>query len=372
MTGRLRQYGIRARAASCAPPNIGLLVLLVVLALAGCTEEVPEPEPVERPVKLLTLQAEGVAGEHQYPATVKAAQEADMGFEVPGRVLEFFVREGQTVAEGEALARLDDRDYQADLEQAKANQRKAAADLRRGLSVYREDAGAISKESLDSYRRAKEVADAGVLKAQKAVDDTVLRAPFDGYVARKLVEDFAQVTAKQPVLILQDVSHLEVEVNVPERDVVAGERGRTVEQITERFKPEVAIASLPGARYPARVSEFATTADPTTRTFAVRLVFERPDDVSILPGMTARVHVTVPQEGGWRIPAAAVASSEEYQAFVWQVDTANMTVSRTPVELGVLYGSEVEILAGLESGDVIAVSGLRALEPGMKIRPYQP
>ena len=362
---------VRNHCTSTGGARIGLVGLWLVLLAAGCSEPPPEAPKVVRPVKIFTIEGPGSASQREYPATVKAAQHADMGFEVPGKVTEFLVKEGQTVKTGEVLARLDDRDYQAELDQAEANQRKAQADLDRGLSIYREDPGAISKQSLDSYRRAKEVTDAAVNKAEKAVEDTVLKAPFDGYVARKLVEDFANVQAKEPVLILQDVSHLEVEVSIPERDVTRGTTRETTAEITAKAKPEVVITSIPDRRFPARVKEFATTADPSTRTFQVRLVFDNPQDVSILPGMTARVLANVSKGQIVRVPAGAVQADPRYQPFVWKIDPGSMTVSRAKVELGEIHGSEVEIKSGLESGDMIAISGLQQLEEGMKVRRYE-
>ncbi len=284
----------------------GLVVAWTVMLSGGCEPQPPEPVSMVRPVKMLTIEGPGTVQQREYPATVKAVQQADMGFEVPGRITEFLVNEGQIVEAGEVLARLDDRDYQAELEKAKANQRKALADLDRSLSIYRQDKGAIPRTTIESDRRAKEVTDAALLQAEKAVEDTVLRAPFDGYMARKLVEDFANVQAKEPVLILQDVSQLEVEVSVPERDIAGGMPKQTPAEITERVKPEVSITSIPDRSFPARVKEFATTADPTTRTFQIRLVFERPDDISILPGMTARVRANAVKQGGVRIPLTAV------------------------------------------------------------------
>jgi RND family efflux transporter MFP subunit len=348
----------------------GFVVACLALFAGGCEKQPAEQPTVVRPVKILTIEAGGSAGRREYPATIKATQQADMGFEVPGRMEEFLVKEGQLVRKGDLLARLDDRDYQSELEKARANQRKALADLNRSLSIYRQDKGAISEGAIDSDRRAKEVADAALQQAEKAVEDTGLRAPFDGYVARKLVEDFANVQAKEPVLILQDVSQLEVEVSIPERDMVGRTRSNDVAEITARVKPEVSITSMPGRSFPARVKEFATTADPTTRTFQVRLIFDRPEDVSILPGMTARARAQVASGDSIIIPVAAVASNARYQAFVWKVDPTTMTVSPAPVEMGDLRDEGVEIRSGLHDGDMIAVSGLSYLQDGMQVRRF--
>ena len=113
-------------------------------------------------------------------------------------------------------------------------------------------------------------------------------------MARKLVEDFANVQAKQPVLILQDTSILEIEIAVPERDVVQSKRqDETKEQASERLKPQVIVSAVPDREFPAKIKEYATTADPVTRTFPVKLNFDKPEDLNILPGMTARVRVVV-------------------------------------------------------------------------------
>ena len=132
----------------------------------------------------------------------------------------------------------------------------------------------------------------------------------------------------------------------------------------------MSITSVPDRTFPARVKEFATTADPVTRTFQVRLIFDRPDGVSVLPGMTARVRARVWGGDSVRIPVSAVASNAQYQAFVWKVDPAAMTVSPAPVEIGDLHGDEVEVNSGLQAGDMIAVSGLLYLQDGMQVRRF--
>lgn len=154
------------------------------LAVAGCGGGEVEEKAVARPVKILTVGGPNSAEWREYPGTIKAAQTAEMAFEVPGRIIERPVKEGEAVKKGTVLARLDDRDYVARLDVAKANLRKTQADYQRGQSIYNEDPGAISKEMIDGYRRAVEVTQAELRVSQKAVEDTILRAPFDGVMAQ--------------------------------------------------------------------------------------------------------------------------------------------------------------------------------------------
>jgi RND family efflux transporter MFP subunit len=361
------------RGATPQPKTRSALVLIgLSLILIACEKAPVEEKPIVRPVIIQTMGAAGLMGRQEYPGTIRAFQHAEMGFEVHGRIIEFRVKEGDEVTQGEILARLDDRDYQAQLKATQASLRKAQADLTRSLNVYKEDPGAISKETIDRDRRAVEVDQAQVEVAQKAVEDTELRAPFAGRMARKLVEDFQNVQAKEPVLILQDTSTLEIEVNVPERDMVHVDPNRSKEEITASIQPEVFVSALPDRSFPARIKEFATTADPVTRTFAVRLLFDNPRGVTILPGMTARVRITIDRERAWSVPVTAAQADDSGKPYVWKVDPDTMTVSRVPVELGDMSGDRVYVDSGLAEGELVAVSGVAELREGMKVRRYEP
>jgi RND family efflux transporter MFP subunit len=276
------------------------------------------------------------------------------------------------VEKGDVLARLDARDYEQQLKVAQANLNKAQAELTTEENIFKEDPGATSKTILDEKIRAVKVTESQLEIAKKAFEDTELRAPFAGLMARKLVEDFANVQAKEPVLILQDISILEIEIAVPERDLVRRKNeDETKEEMTERLKPKAIVSALPDRAFPARIKEFATTADPVTRTFAVKLNFDNPDDVTILPGMTARVRVVIDPKSAWSVPVTAAQADENEQSYVWKVDPESMKVARSPVELGPLTGDRVLLTDGVKEGDLVAISGVTALREGMQVRKFE-
>lgn len=345
---------------------------ILVLAVLGCGEEVQEQAAVVRPVKMLTLGGGTAASSLEYPGSVAAVQNAEMAFEVPGRITEFRFQEGETVTQGQVLARLDPRDFEASRDAEEASRNQAAAEYRRYQELYAENA--VSLQDLEARQRAAEVAEARLRQAQKAVDDTRLVAPFNGVMARKLVEDFQNVQAKQPVLVLQDESSLEIVVNVPESDVVLAVPGLSPQERTARTNPQVELSSLPGRRFPARFQEYSSTADPVTRTFPVTFAFDAPPDVAIRSGMTARIILTPPrgaadaQATSFTIPASAVVSDENGSPYVWKVDESTMTVIRAPVVVGTLSGSEIVVQSGLAAGDVIAVTGVHQLREGLVVR----
>jgi RND family efflux transporter MFP subunit len=357
--------------------SVRLCAAIAAVALlggpVGCREEPPAPKEVVRPIKMLTV-GTGAGTTREYPGRLRASQQADMAFEVPGRIISFVYREGDRVKEGGVLARLDPSDYENQLEQALAVERNRRTYVGRIAQAHK--TGAVSDQDLNDAQAQVDVAAAETKIAQKAVNDTLLRAPFDGVMSRKLVEDFANVQAKQAILIFEDPAHMEIKVSVPERDL-AGQRDRDQDRdsITARLKPEVEVTALRGKKFPAQLKELATTADPTTRTFEATFSFQPGEEINVLPGMTAKVIV---QPGGGigtasdvSIPATAAVADEEGRSSVWIVDPEAGTVSRRPVTLGPMGGDSVIVTEGLNDGDTVAVSGVAQLRPGVKVRLWE-
>jgi RND family efflux transporter MFP subunit len=321
-------------------------------------------------VKLLTVGASGAGTTREFPGKISAAQTADVAFEVSGRMTEFPVDEGQRVEKGAVLARLDPRDFQAAVDAKTASEKAALAEAERTRALF--EADVAPQQQLDVAERNYEMLKAKSATAHKALEDSVLRAPFAGEVARKLVDDFANIRAKDPILILQDNSHLEIVIDIAEADYVRVKPGVDNAARTARANPRVIVGAIPDREFPARISELAKVADPTTRTYAMTLIFDNPPDVNILPGMTAKVRVGGPGtqdvlESIW-LPARAARTDDTDEAFVWVVDATSMKVQRTPVTLGELSGDLVQITGGLESGQQIATSGVHHLRDGMQVR----
>jgi len=338
----------------------------------GCGEAPPPAAPVPQPVKILTVGGAGGGIALEFPGVISPSQNAEPAFEVPGKIVEFPVDEAQFLEEGAVIARLDPRDYQADVDKARANLNKTETDLKRYQTLYSKGVSPLT--DLERAQRLYEVTEANLRTAEKALEDSVLRAPFAGTVARKLVEDFQNVQAKQPIVILQDESTLQIEVNVPESDFAKMTPGLTIEERNRRAKLQVLVSSIPDRSFPAWIKEFSTTADPVSRTFKATFAFAPPDDVTVRPGMTAKVTGTASgpraTADSVSIPARAVLTDETGEAFVWVVDPKTMTVKRTPVVAGGLSGESIAIQSGLAGGEQIAISGVHQLRDGMQVRRF--
>jgi RND family efflux transporter MFP subunit len=353
--------------------RIGGLLWPLVLALVACGEQPSQTaEPVSRPVKMFTVGEVHRGQTLRFPGSVSAVQQSDMAFEVSGRIIDMPVTEGDLVKKGAILAKLDPRDYEAERARARAERNAARADFNRYNQAYKSKA--VTPQQVDIARRALEVAQAGLQQADKAVEDTVLRAPFPGRIARKLVEDYANVQAKQPVLILQSDDALEMKVNMPESDWVGYRPVESAADIEDGLDIKVVISSLPDRPIPARITAFSSKADPVTRTFEVTVGFEPPDAVTVSPGMTGHVAYTPPLESTQdelRVPAGAVVATADSTPFVWLFDQASGTVTDRPVEIGKLTDGSIQILSGLEKGDRIAISGVHSLTEGFRVHPLE-
>jgi RND family efflux transporter MFP subunit len=345
--------------ASCVP------LCLLLVAATGCQkEQAAAPAPVVRPVKMLTV-ASAVGGERSYPGRVAAASQVDMSFRVGGPLVALPTLEGQRVSRGKLLARIDPRDYEIQVESARARYEQSQADYDRMNALYERDA--VSKAQLDQARATRDMSKAALDDAQANLGDTRLRAPFGGLVGEIFVENFQDVQPRERILSLIAVDQVDIEVDLPE-SIVA----RIRESDSARVKVTARFEAAPGREFDLRISELAVQANPRTQTYRATLRMQQPEGINILPGMTANVFGKVDDASvtgaGVVIPAVAVVSDNQGASFVWVVDSASMTVSRRAVETGGLSGKDgVEIVSGLEPGETIATSAVARLSEGMQV-----
>ena len=347
-----------------------LLPLLIILT--GCNESPQEHSPVVRPIKILTVDETHGGRTVSYTGTIIAGEFAEMSFEIPGRIIELPVNEGQSVEQGDLLVRIDPADYESRLDQARADHDAALSAFKRYQVLV--DKGTISRQDFDQRKRDFEVAVANQETAEKALRNTRLMAPFSGSVGLLYVRSFVNIQAKEPILVLQNTASLDVTMAVPEQDWSRARPDDEPADLMNRVTSFVTVSTFPGRRFPAILKEVAKVADPVTRTFEAKVTMERPEDVNLLPGMTATVHVVIKSEhdrvtvDATMLPATAVVSDEAGLARVWVVDPESMTVSGRPVTVADMAGSEIRVLTGLRPGDRVAISGVSNLREGMQVR----
>lgn len=336
-----------------------------MLLIFSCKEESGGENSVQviRPVKTITLGGEQGVG-RSFPGKVQASQRVNLSFRVSGQLIEFPVNEGDGVQKGMLLARLDPRDYRIAYDEAYAQYIEAVADYNRYKDLYEKNAVPVA--DLDVRRAKRDTAKARLDYARANLDYTYLKAPFDGYIGAKFVENFEEVRPFDNILSLQDISTLEVVIDLPENVIASSNQGRILDLFAT-------FRSAPGEEFPLEIKEVSAQADPKTQTYRVTLSMAQPDTINVLPGMTAQVHVKgkVDQDADgsyFVIPAIAVVPGSGPDQYVWVVDQNNLMVHKRKVTVGAVTGEkDIEILSGLETGDMIAVTGINQLQEGMQV-----
>ena len=354
-----------------------ILTGLMFVMLTACSKPEPPPLPeVARPAKLFTVVGPNQMMMRSFPGEVQASDEANMAFRVSGKLVEFPANRGILVKQGDLLARLDPSDYQAVVNQARAQYDLAVAQFKRAAELV--DRQLVSRSEYEQREALMKVRKSSLTQAQNDLDYTGLIAPFDGVVARRMAENFENVTAGQVVLILQTKKMVDVIVDIPES--IVARIGR-VHSERDPNPVQVRFGSTSDRTYTAEYKEHETTADPATLTFKVTFSLPTPADLNVLPGMSATVIADLAglfsgETAATLVPIEAVFSAEDEpldadRRQVWIVDPDSMRTSRRDVKVGPLTGQNIAILEGLEPGEMIVAAGVNAVQEGMWIRPME-
>lgn len=351
------------------------LVLMAVLALAaacsGDKQKTSNADKVAPLVKTIQLGRSSNEAVIKFPGRVVANKRVDLAFQVTGRITQLPVRKGERTTKGQLLARLDPRDFENDLRAKQADFDKTKRDLSRAAQLLK--TGTIAQATYDNALAAYENAIAQLRITQKALDDTKLIAPYDGLVANRFVENFQDIQAKQKIFSYQNISDIDIEIDIPERDIVLTKPIRDRDVKGEELKDALTFDSVPNKKFSVRVKEFVTEADPVTQTFRAVLTMPAPAGINILPGMSATLIVKHDDTNNvYSLPVEAVPIDQKGQRYVWLVNQSNMTVDKRPVNVGHITDTQIEITEGLKTGDRVVVAGLPFLQPGIKVRLYVP
>lgn len=350
-----------------------LLTVSLVLS-AACSRQDPPPRPeVARPAKLFTVEGPGAGMLRSFPGEVRASDVADMAFRVSGRIIDMPATRGMQVKEGDLLARLDPADYQAIVNQMQAQYDLAVAQFNRAAELI--DRKLIAQADYDERYALMRVRRSNLTTAQNDLAYTELKAPFDGVVSRRNVENFENVLAGQTVVVMQTQTMIDITVDVPESIIsrlerTNPERKRTPVNVRFGSRDEV---------FEAFYKEHESEADPATLTFAVTFSMPAPENFNILPGMSATVIAdlsplyqdmaaeltVIPIEAVYSMETEPLDAEERH---VWVVDPETMRATDRRVRVGPISGDRISIMSGLEEGELIIAAGVNAVEEGMLVR----
>lgn len=350
--------------------NFRILFTAITCAvlLVGCGQA-PQGEatpPSIMAVRLHTVADTSPSVSRHFVGRVDAVSTVDLAFQVSGRLIDLPVQQGEIIPRGELLAALDPTDYDLALREAEVQWRQAQSEYDRSRLLL--DQGHLSSSAFERIQTKFDSATVSRQKAQQNLQYTRLLAPFDALITRRLAEQYSTIQAGMPLVRVQDVTELRVNINVPEQMM----RTRNASSIHE-YRITAHLSEHDSAEYPLTYREHATEVDPVTQTYLVSFGLQRPPQLNLLPGMTISVHVArkQPLEGDILIPIAALDTSVPEQFRVWRYDPSTQTVAPLPVQVGTFQNGSVRVTQGLMSGDQIVAAGIHLLRSGQQVRPFE-
>lgn len=348
------------------------LTIAAAAGLSACSKPPAPAEPI-RAVKVMTVGLQPAQAGLEYAAEVRARFESRLGFRVGGKLLARPVELGQRVKAGQLLAQLDAQDLKlatdaarAQVAAAQTNRDLAAADFKRFEALRGQNfISGAELERRDSTLKAAQ-AQLEAAQAQLAAQGNQssyanLTADVSGVVTAVLAERGQVVAAGAPVVQVAQDGPRDVVFAVPE-DKLAGLRVGSPAQV---------LVWASRQTFTGLVREIAASADPATRTYAVKVALAAKDDLPL--GSTVSVLPAALQHAGMpviKLPTNALRQEGQHSA-VWLLDMASMTVKSQTVQVATADGNEVVISAGLQPGMWVVTAGVHVLSPGQKVSLYK-
>lgn len=340
------------------------------------TEKKLEQKLAPRPVRIERVAASDSARERSFPGIIKASDETALSFRVGGPLTEVNAVLGEQVKKGDVLMQIDPRDFKdriASLEAqqagAMAMQQNAQQDYKRIANLFKEKVAPQSdfdhaQSVLDSANANVKGLNAQLQIAKHALADTSLVAPYDGTVTEQLIENYEMIGSGDVVLRFHNIQFLEVTVNVSENDVIQ-------HPAQNGLNARVSFPAVPGKSFPARLKEWSTNADQITRTYGVTYEFAAPQDLKVLPGMSATITIDDAQDEAsiLTVPVSSLTPGVNGGSVLWVYDEENGNAKKRNVITGDLIGaSRVVIREGIFEGESVVLSGSRLIHENLPLK----
>jgi membrane fusion protein (multidrug efflux system) len=335
---------------------------LALGGLSGCgadaqsrelARKAEEAEAARVPVEVASVVTGHLAPTYAATANLEAERDAKLVVEIAGEVVEILVEEGDRVAAGQVLARIDARWQSLELRQQQSLADRLAHDVSRNDRLL--DKSMISREAYDQARYARDTQDAAVGLARLAVDKTAIRAPYAGVVTRRHIKQGQWLKLQDPAFEIADFSELKARIDVPER----------VAHLLAAGQPVVLDAdALPGHALAGTVERVSPVVDRTTGTVGAVIAVDNPEGV-LRPGLFVRLEINYEQiADATLMPKSAVVGNGS-TTHVWVVEDTQ--VQQREVRLGVENGTLVQVVDGVAAGATVVTVGQSGLKDGDKV-----
>jgi membrane fusion protein (multidrug efflux system) len=348
--------------------------LLLGLAMSvACSPAAEEESVIGRPVFLTPVRQVDLVDHIEATGELIAVERAPISAEVGGRITEILLDESQEALAGDVVMLIDPERRRLELDRARAGADEAAASTKDKEREYARIAElhqrhVASETQLDQAstelqraqaRQLAAQADLGV--AERELRDAQVMAPFSGFIAQRMVGRGEFVSQGTPLFELVALDPIQVEFHLPEVDSARVKRGHAV---------GIRVAPYPDRVFSAEITAVSPTIDSRTRTLRIRAELGNPEGL-LRPGLFARVDVGLSTRRGIAmIPEEAVLQRGD-GAVVFRL-AEESRVERIVIQTGAYQQGSVEVIAGLEPGDLIVSRGQSALNDGDRVVLRQP
>lgn len=351
-----------------------LVTMVLVFFLSACEEKEAEFDDLPKPVRWIKVEPADYSVKRLLAGVLQPAANADLSFEVSGKIEEIYVTLGDIVAAGDKLATLEKKTFllnvrqgEAQLQEARARLVQAESDFERKENLV--EAGAVSelqyeaaKSRYESIRNQVETLEAQLGIARDNLDDTSLKAPYAGKISRRYMEPSQQVQAGAPVLRIHDLKGLEVSIAIPETFVEDLEIGQ---------RHSVRFPAYDDLKIPAKLTELAAETDGIGSFPAVLQLENTPERLQA--GMTAEVTLELqtkkaaPEGNTFAIPLTAIANHDSADSVVFVYDEEKHVAVETAVQLKSISQDTARVTSGLAEGDIVITHGASFLHDGQAV-----
>lgn len=339
----------------------GLLVALVCLtAAAGCSEENQEAGGRfggERPptgVVTRILTAEPIVDEIEALGTATANESVEIRPRLSSIVTDIHFEEGQPVSEGDLLVELENSEMRANLAVAEAALSESRSIYERSRSLI--NTQAISESNLETLRAAMQVDEATVEAAKARIENTYIRAPFDGRVGLRRVSPGGFVDSNTVITTLDDTETIKLDFTIPEIFLAV---------VSEQMEIVARSLVYQEREFIGRVASIDTRLDPVSRSVQIRAVLPNTDNL-LKPGMFLTVDLRRDRGTMVVAPEEAIVPEGDSQ-YLYVVEDG--VARKRPVVLGQRVPGAVIILSGASAGDMVVTEGTQKVRDGAPVAP---
>lgn len=341
-------------------PIIAVAALSAIMTLPGCgvgeasnvnVEEMRTATPV--PVEVTYPVRADIYATYRATTTIESDADAPVLARVPGEVVELLVEEGETVEQGQVLARLDGERLRLEMLAAKANLEQARKEFARYSDLA--ERGLVSESMFDGLKYDVDALQATYNLAKLNHGYSMIRATIDGVVSSRDIKLGQNIDANSVAFRITDTSELVAYMQIPQVELAKFAAGHSA---------SLKVDSMPGSDFRARITRISPTIDVRNGTFRAT-AFINNDQGYLVPGMFARFTIAYEiHEDAMLVPADAIVEEDDEMTVYVVVDDA---VARRIVETGITSSGQVEILSGLAENEEIVVIGHSGLRDGSKV-----